>query len=106
MPGFDWKNIQIRSEEHTSELQSHDNLVCCLLLEKKKSEMAGLGPGGGGGCAGVFPCGFARAVGAALLAWPPGPSSGARHRRTSASFFLMNRRPPSPTPFPYPALSQ
>src|SRR3954463_11361535 len=24
-----------RSEEHTSELQSHDNLVCRLLLEKK-----------------------------------------------------------------------
>src|SRR5260370_28447367 len=26
-----------RSEEHTSELQSHLNLVCRLLLEKKKS---------------------------------------------------------------------
>src|SRR5260370_19436883 len=26
----------IRSEEHTSELQSHLNLVCRLLLEKKK----------------------------------------------------------------------
>src|SRR3954462_11275620 len=25
-----------RSEEHTSELQSHDNLVCRLLLEKTK----------------------------------------------------------------------
>src|SRR5690606_40844029 len=24
-----------RSEEHTSELQSRENLVCCLLLEKK-----------------------------------------------------------------------
>src|SRR5260370_13073902 len=28
--------ITIRSEEHTSELQSHLNLVCRLLLEKKK----------------------------------------------------------------------
>src|SRR3954462_13911153 len=28
--------LPIRSEEHTSELQSHDNLVCRLLLEKKK----------------------------------------------------------------------
>src|SRR5260370_5079786 len=28
--------IRIRSEEHTSELQSHLNLVCRLLLEKKK----------------------------------------------------------------------
>src|SRR2546430_12426132 len=27
-----------RSEEHTSELQSQSNLVCRLLLEKKKSE--------------------------------------------------------------------
>src|SRR3954463_12303171 len=27
-----------RSEEHTSELQSHDNLVCRLLLEKKTKQ--------------------------------------------------------------------
>src|SRR5260370_22678203 len=27
----------LRSEEHTSELQSHLNLVCRLLLEKKKN---------------------------------------------------------------------
>src|SRR5690242_21247206 len=27
-----------RSEEHTSELQSHVNLVCRLLLEKKKKQ--------------------------------------------------------------------
>src|SRR5260370_25291240 len=31
----DWK-YEGRSEEHTSELQSHLNLVCRLLLEKKK----------------------------------------------------------------------
>src|SRR5260370_3682641 len=30
----------IRSEEHTSELQSHLNLVCRLLLEKKKNNCA------------------------------------------------------------------
>src|SRR5690242_21292300 len=28
--------LGLRSEEHTSELQSHVNLVCRLLLEKKK----------------------------------------------------------------------
>src|SRR5256886_6938281 len=28
--------VEIRSEEHTSELQSQSNLVCRLLLEKKK----------------------------------------------------------------------
>src|SRR2546430_5513954 len=52
-----------RSEEHTSELQSQSNLVCRLLLEKKKQEdlaprdrrghqgddYARSGPGGGAG---------------------------------------------------------
>src|SRR5260370_12074734 len=33
-----------RSEEHTSELQSHLNLVCRLLLEKKKKRDTKLGP--------------------------------------------------------------
>src|SRR2546427_1732700 len=31
------QQIQRRSEEHTSELQSQSNLVCRLLLEKKKN---------------------------------------------------------------------
>src|SRR5260370_28872925 len=30
------RTVVTRSEEHTSELQSHLNLVCRLLLEKKK----------------------------------------------------------------------
>src|SRR5258708_10124174 len=30
----------VRSEEHTSELQSPDHLVCRLLLEKKKTTIA------------------------------------------------------------------
>src|SRR5690606_42082254 len=30
----------LRSEEHTSELQSRENLVCRLLLEKKKKQNA------------------------------------------------------------------
>src|SRR2546426_7962206 len=33
---FPTTNLQTRSEEHTSELQSPCNLVCRLLLEKKK----------------------------------------------------------------------
>src|SRR5690606_41747317 len=41
--GWDSKHIYAvenakRSEEHTSELQSRENLVCRLLLEKKKKE--------------------------------------------------------------------
>src|SRR5260370_32253962 len=31
---------RLRSEEHTSELQSHLNLVCRLLLEKKKNKQS------------------------------------------------------------------
>src|SRR2546430_7430695 len=31
-------HLLVRSEEHTSELQSQSNLVCRLLLEKKKNE--------------------------------------------------------------------
>src|SRR5260370_15818544 len=34
----DLNSSEDRSEEHTSELQSHLNLVCRLLLEKKKME--------------------------------------------------------------------
>src|SRR5260370_909698 len=34
-PAARWRH---RSEEHTSELQSHLNLVCRLLLEKKKKK--------------------------------------------------------------------
>src|SRR5260370_11522770 len=35
-----WKpTVHRRSEEHTSELQSHLNLVCRLLLEKKKNSI-------------------------------------------------------------------
>src|SRR2546430_7220225 len=30
--------LELRSEEHTSELQSQSNLVCRLLLEKKKTK--------------------------------------------------------------------
>src|SRR5207244_12421269 len=34
-----WTSLS-RSEEHTSELQSPDHLVCRLLLEKKKKQLA------------------------------------------------------------------
>src|SRR5260370_19055103 len=47
-----------RSEEHTSELQSHLNLVCRLLLEKKNKSRTGsckLGPICEGACLGAVP---------------------------------------------------
>ena len=38
--GSAWGESQARSEEHTSELQSRRNLVCRILLEKKKKSMS------------------------------------------------------------------
>ena len=35
--GLELESMGFRSEEHTSELQSRRNLVCRLLLEKKKT---------------------------------------------------------------------
>src|SRR5204863_8485329 len=40
-PAFDTACDPRRSEEHTSELQSRRDLVCRLLLEKKKDELQG-----------------------------------------------------------------
>src|SRR5690606_41959146 len=37
--GVRLQNVMGRSEEHTSELQSRENLVCRLLLEKKNISM-------------------------------------------------------------------
>src|SRR2546430_11478968 len=39
LPGHHLDGIDRRSEEHTSELQSQSNLVCRLLLEKKKKQL-------------------------------------------------------------------
>src|SRR5437667_5577963 len=36
------RQVFYRSEEHTSELQSHHDLVCRLLLEKKKEHLSEL----------------------------------------------------------------
>src|SRR4051795_10600237 len=35
MPCLEFRRVLFRSEEHTSELQSHSHLVCRLLLENK-----------------------------------------------------------------------
>src|SRR4051794_41229701 len=39
------KSCKMKSEEHTSELQSPVHLVCRLLLEKKKKQLAGVHAG-------------------------------------------------------------
>src|SRR6266536_5202631 len=42
-PSFALPGSEKRSEEHTSELQSRVDRVCCLLLEKKKGAALALG---------------------------------------------------------------
>src|SRR3954463_8941301 len=95
MPSSAVQTLALRSEEHTSELQSHDNGVCRLLLEKKK-EQRGL-------------------HGAAELAQRELLREGVCAAELQASylvellglrgfFFLMIRRPPRSTLFPYTTL--
>src|SRR5271163_4082050 len=90
---------ETRSEEHTSELQSRSDLVCRLLLEKKKTSTSSTTP----------------------RKPPPAPTpSPSSHPQTISSnsqnslrpntstissfFFLMIRRPPRSTLFPYTTL--
>src|SRR3954467_10649278 len=93
-----------RSEEHTSELQSHDNVVCRLLLEKKRQQ-----PGGHRAAGRARPGrGGARAVARGGLGCP-GPRGASLPARVllaipSLIFFLMIRRPPRSTLFPYTTL--
>src|ERR1019366_1841165 len=87
-----------RSEEHTSELQSLTNLVCRLLLEKKKflnSIISKL-------CY-VYLHALRRHV-PKLLPWYL-PDYPIKHPILAhLFFFLMIRRPPKSTLFPYPTL--
>src|SRR4029077_8146950 len=94
----------IRSEEHTSELQSHLNLVCRLLLEKKKTH---------NGTNSRQP--VALALAEVSSACDLTTRACVRLERLSdrrvvsvfvffCFFFLMIRRPPRSTLFPYTTL--
>src|SRR5260364_102867 len=92
-------DFDARSEEHTSELQSPDHLVCRLLLEKKKRRLNAKLPH-------------------TLLTLlpppaPPGPANSGHSLSYPAAhpaliahffFFLRIRRPPRSTLFPYTTL--
>src|SRR3954464_14025037 len=93
----------LRSEEHTSELQSHDNLVCRLLLEKNRVVKS---PRRGGTThtrpptPTHSPHGARRSIGTACaLARAIGTSAGGPR---AFIFFLNNAGPPKFTPFPLP----
>src|SRR4029077_498383 len=88
-------DVEPRSEEHTSELQSHLNLVCRLLLEKNQR---------------IDPLFLYQLVCSFIDASTrhPGvfmPSISVIHVKNSVFlFFLMIRRPPRSTLFPYTTL--
>src|SRR5215475_14083652 len=89
-----------RSEEHTSELQSRENLVCRLLLEKKKKPH-------------VRPLSWKKKTYRRTHDSTAGqftPGRGLAYDRNVARpcatrvFFLMIRRPPRSSLFPYTTL--
>src|SRR4029434_4024384 len=80
-------SVEVRSEEHTSELQSHLNLVCRLLLEKTERH---------------------RHTHTLTLTHTHTHTDTHtvthRHTHSHTHFFLMIRRPPRSTLFPYTTL--
>src|SRR3954466_15535191 len=100
----DWSSDVCRSEEHTSELQSHDNLVCRLLLEKKKK------PQGMRSLYVTLPRAhthltLAHTERRDVRGWRPGhrgllPGPG---RAPARRFFFKDRPPPESSALPLPA---
>src|ERR1039457_1847239 len=88
---------QARSEEHTSELQSPCNLVCRLLLEKKKTrDLSSYGR--------RLRASSGRRVRARSREWPTAGPAEKTRSCWFIVFFLMIRRPPRSTLFPYTTL--
>src|SRR6266511_1417095 len=88
----DLSSHHVRSEEHTSELQSRENLVCRLLLEKKNKARVRTGSP------------RTRPPQRTRLAPRRSGNGRSPHLSLTSLFFLMIRRPPRSTLFPYPTL--
>src|SRR4051795_11190685 len=92
-----------RSEEHTSELQSHSHLVCRLLLEKKEELVAlarhrlGVIPGAHQGRPALRHVAPPHMCVLPSVAYRPLPFIF-----VFFFFFLNNRAPPEISPFPLP----
>src|ERR1019366_1385461 len=91
----------MRSEEHTSELQSLTNLVCRLLLEKKKCQTVNRG----GQEAAQAECAvYGRAAGAAepysVMAQPNRARKKYRPSAYGVNFFFNDAAPPEISPLP------
>src|SRR5215203_2063271 len=98
--------VSIRSEEHTSELQSRQYLVCRLLLEKKKNDFLLRRPSKQSRSSGLITHG---SVGRVRHLYVCVPLPQRRHEPRAnvvvqVLFFLMIRRPPRSTLFPYTTL--
>src|SRR6266850_933717 len=93
-----------RSEEHTSELQSPCNLVCRLLLEKKKIQLL-LGHRSLATTARYLRIATSKVCSTSSpLDLLPHPVCAESKPTTPQLFFLMIRRPPRSTLFPYTTL--
>src|SRR5215813_10722905 len=91
-----WKLGSVRSEAHTSELQSRPHLVCRLLLEKQKSFAFTWGA----------PAHVENLLGKEFELKFPRAIRNEYHDTADhiCVFFLMIRRPPRSTLFPYTTL--
>src|SRR6202051_1359408 len=95
-------HVVLRSEEHTSELQSHEHLVCRLLLEKK----GGLGLGRQHDSVMVHTRGRWKRVASCWACRKFGTTPVPPCRLSSCSrhpllFFLKDGRPTRSYPFPF-----
>src|SRR5476649_1683306 len=94
-----------RSEEHTSELQSHSDIVCRLLLEKKKKKTD---PDGTSKKKSTQQTAYTPAATDNVKLSPLGQALAVSATAGSSAvfdiFFLMIRRPPRSTLFPYTTL--
>src|SRR6266700_4191688 len=82
VPGGSLRDRLVRSEEHTSELQSREKLVCRLLLEKRKRG----GSAGGRSAAAAYRS--RRPRGPSPPSGRPRPPSQGTAIRTSPAFFF------------------
>src|SRR6185312_4774503 len=94
-----------RSEEHTSELQSRSELVCRLLLEKKKQRWrVGARPTKNGASRRTSRCLSSSVSGSAPMSSSACSTLASLYRSRFFFVFLMIRRPPRSTLFPYTTL--
>src|SRR3982750_1316771 len=95
--------IRLRSEEHTSELQSQSNLVCRLLLEKKRSRHVRLRAAHGCTLGDLTrePRVWGEEEGAKANTAPP-QAAAEGGAGTGMLFFKMTPGPRTSPPFPYP----